>query len=91
MIRVAFIVGVDQSGRTMAIAAGGDTAPFAEFPAGMLERAGARLVPGAHPLRVTRLDAYDLYYYARAPHTMLGQQDRRLPASAAWRSASAAW
>lgn len=31
-------------------------------------------------LRIEQLDAYDLHYYARAPHTMSGGADRPLPA-----------
>lgn len=42
-------------------------------------RAGARLVPGARVARTIVLDEYDAYWYARAPHTMTGHVERRLP------------
>lgn len=41
--------------------------------------AAARLLP--YPVvRVERLEAHDLYYYTRDPHTMTGGSDRPLPA-----------
>ncbi|MGY6272527.1 PepSY domain-containing protein [Achromobacter denitrificans] len=47
-----------------------------------LRAAAARLLPGAPLLRVEVLDAYDLYYYARDAHAMLGHIEKPLPA---WR------
>ncbi|MCE7075079.1 hypothetical protein BRL57_06505, partial [Bordetella bronchiseptica] len=38
-----------------------------------------RLLPGAAPPRIEVLDGYDSYYYARAPHTMLGHVEKPLP------------
>lgn len=45
---------------------------------GALRLAAATLLP--LPLeRIEQLDHYDLYYYARAPHTMMGGGDKPLP------------
>lgn len=44
-----------------------------------LLRAAARLLP-AGVGQVTEIRDYDAYYYARAPHTMLGSAERPLPA-----------
>lgn len=41
--------------------------------------AAAKLLPDYKIVRVTRLDEYDNYYYARQPHNMNGHIERRLP------------
>lgn len=43
------------------------------------QAAAAHLVPGARIVERERLTAYDLYYYAREPHTMGGHRERPLP------------
>ena len=43
-----------------------------------LQRAVARLSP-AGIRQITEIHGYDAYYYARAPHTMLGSAERPLP------------
>lgn len=50
----------------------------AALDAAALRAAAARLV-AAPVARIERLDAYDLYYYARDAHTMTGGTDRPLP------------
>ncbi|MGE8689923.1 MAG: PepSY domain-containing protein [Achromobacter sp.] len=58
-----------------------DAAPYV-FDEAALRDAAARLLPGA-PLRgIEVLNAYDLYYYARDAHAMLGHIEKPLPA---WR------
>jgi len=57
------------------------TARPAALDAGALQAAAARLLPDA-VARIEVLDAYDLHYYAREPHTMTGGAARPLPA---WR------
>lgn len=51
----------------------------AELDRSVLERAAAVLVPGHAVTEVRWLTAYDAYWVARAPHTMLGHLERRLP------------
>lgn len=46
---------------------------------GQIVAAASRLL-GAPVVRTETLRAYDLYYYARQPHTMTGGRDRPLPA-----------
>lgn len=45
-----------------------------------LAAAAAKLMPKAPVARVETLTAYDTYYYSRDTHTMLGSNDRPLPA-----------
>ncbi len=62
------------------------------LPEARWRSAAAQLLPGAALLKATRLDAYDAYYAARAPHTMAGHVERPLPV---WRlqfgDAHASW
>lgn len=57
----------------------GASAAPAPLDAQALARAARALLP-APVVRVERLDAYDLHYYARAGHTMTGGVDKPLPA-----------
>jgi uncharacterized iron-regulated membrane protein len=52
---------------------------LAMLPFDQLQAAGARLIPTARVLQAEMLQAYDFYYYARAPHTMTGHLEKRLP------------
>lgn len=67
------------SGRSVAIAASGGGEMMDMFPRADLEAAAQDLLPGYRPVRLTWLDGYDNYYYARRPHTMTGHVERRLP------------
>lgn len=53
-------------------------ARLAPLDTAALQAAAARLVD-APVARIERLDAYDLYYYARDAHTMTGGADKPLP------------
>jgi uncharacterized iron-regulated membrane protein len=65
-------------GLTRILPAEPGAAPAAMLPYDLLERAGARLVDA--PLdKVSVMTAYDVFYFARAPHTMHGNVDKRLP------------
>lgn len=66
-------------GHTKIIPASKDEQPLAMFPFELLEATGARLVPGALVEHREILREYDFYYYARAPHTMSGHVEKRLP------------
>ncbi|MBY6243504.1 PepSY domain-containing protein [Methylosinus sp. Sm6] len=79
---------IDGEGHYIALGAGGatrilraapDAAPSAMLPFDELKRLGARLVPGATVTAATIMESYDFYYFARAPHTMHGNVDKRLP------------
>jgi len=50
-----------------------------DLPEPRWRAAAQRLLPQAHIVQATRLDAYDAYYYAREPHTMGGHRERPLP------------
>ena len=52
--------------------------PYA-FTQADLRQAAARLLPGAALRDVQVLNAYDLYYYARDEHAMLGHIEKPLP------------
>ncbi|WP_198972102.1 PepSY domain-containing protein [Xylophilus sp. ASV27] len=74
-------------GRTTVLAQGAEgrpllldsrTAQAHSLDAQALQEAAAGLLP-APVARIERLTAYDLYYYARAPHTMTGGGDKPLP------------
>lgn len=56
----------------------GLTGRAATLDAEALRAAATRLLPDA-ATRIEHLTDYDLYYYARAPHTMTGGNDRPLP------------
>jgi hypothetical protein len=73
-----YYVAHNESGLTQILAAEAGAEPSAMLPIERLERAGARLVKA--PVKAkTVMTAYDAYYFARAPHTMHGDADKRLP------------
>ncbi len=74
-----YYIGHDEAGRTLILPAQAGAAPLALFPMTLLEQAGARLVEHAEVKAKTVLTAYDFYYYGRAPHTMAGSTEKRLP------------
>lgn len=53
--------------------------PLQAVPAALWQDAATLLLPGARLVRQERLDRYDAWYYARAPHTMGGHRERPLP------------
>ena len=71
------LVGHDGAGRTRLMRA--DGVPFERLSFDELERAAARAMPDARVVARTVVERYDLWHYARAPHTMLGHVERRLP------------
>lgn len=73
------LLAFDGAGRTRLIAADGASDIRVQLPIDQLARDGARLLPGAKVIRQQLLTEYDSYYYSRAPHTMLGHIERRLP------------
>ena len=76
----AFVVGYDGHGRTRVLPADGSGEPMPRVPAPALEAHAAAAMPSARVVAIESLERYDLWYYARAPHTMLGHVERRLPA-----------
>lgn len=54
-------------------------APFVAHDLPALQAAGAALLPTARLSEARLQQDYDWHYYARAPHTMGGQQNRPLP------------
>lgn len=74
-----FYVLHDGAGRTRLIEAREGSAPLQRFQAADLIVAASRLMPGTPIVEASELTHYDVYYYARAPHTMSGHAERRLP------------
>ena len=79
-----WILAYDAHGRSRAIAGGmpnAGTAPHMQtlFDFEALASAAARAMPHAKMVRWEVLREYDLWHYDRAPHTMLGHVERRLP------------
>ena len=73
------LLAFDGAGGTRLISADGAAKIRVMLPIDQLARDGARLLPGAKVIRQQLLTDYDSYYYSRAPHTMLGHVERRLP------------
>ena len=76
---IGYYVGYNESGLTSIIPAKAGAAPSATFPVDLLKKAGARLLPNASIKDAIVLTSYDFYYYGRAPHTMAGTVEKRLP------------
>jgi len=74
-----YLIAFDGGNRTRIFPASNAERPFAMFPFERLDAAGARLLPGARVVRREVLGEYDFYYYPRAPHTMSGHAEKRLP------------
>lgn len=74
-----YYIAYEGNGQTRIVPASKDERPRAMFPFELLEASGARLVPGARIVHSEVLGKYDFYYYARAPHTMSGHVEKRLP------------
>ncbi|HPU53128.1 MAG TPA: PepSY domain-containing protein [Burkholderiaceae bacterium] len=69
----------DGAGRSRLLDPEGTSPPRAMLPIAELALNGARLMTGAIVVRHQVLTEYDSYYYGRAPHTMTGHVERRLP------------
>lgn len=67
------------NGATRIVAGDRDSAAVAMFDHGALFKAAARTMPAARVLRESVVTAYDNWYLERAPHTMLGHVEKRLP------------
>lgn len=74
-----YYIAYEGNGQTRIVPTSKDERPFAMFPFELLEASGTRLVPGARVVHSEVLSKYDYYYYARAPHTMSGHVEKRLP------------
>lgn len=73
-----YYVAYNPAGLTQILAAEPGAEPMAMLPFDLLERAGGRLIRAGVRSK-TVMTAYDFYYFARAPHTMHGDVDKRLP------------
>jgi uncharacterized iron-regulated membrane protein len=76
---VGYYIGHNEAGLTLILPATPGAEVSSMFPSELLQKAGARLVGGASVKEATVLTAYDFYYYGRAPHTMAGTVEKRLP------------
>lgn len=74
-----YYIAFEGSGHTKIVHASNGDSSFVMFPFELLEATGARLVAGARVKSREILGEYDFYYYARAPHTMSGHVEKRLP------------
>ncbi len=69
----------DASGRTRVVPGNGATPPLAMFDFDALTAAAAKSMPTATVNRAIVLREHDNWYIDRAPHTMLGHVEKRLP------------
>ncbi len=53
--------------------------PFARFDTVPLQAAAKQMFPSSQKVLAQTLTDYDFYYYPRAPHTMTGHIEKRLP------------
>lgn len=74
-----YIIGFGGGGKTKIIPTSKDERSLDMYSFDFLEALGSRLVPGAKVVYSEVLSKYDFYYYARAPHTMSGPVEKRLP------------
>jgi len=73
-----YVIGYDGAGRTRILDMAADRV-LSRFEPRTLQQAAQAISPG-QPLQVEQLQAYDFYYYAREPQSMLGHLQQRLPA-----------
>lgn len=74
-----YYIGFNSQGNSMIIEAKANSIPFSQFGKPELENAAKNLFPHANLVNCEIVDAYDFYYYSRAPHTMTGHLEKRLP------------
>ncbi|WP_025126362.1 PepSY domain-containing protein [Pseudomonas sp. PH1b] len=72
-----YIIGHDGGGRTRILSMAGQQV-LRQFNPDTLQQAAWAIRP-QRPMTVQLLQAYDFYYYAREPHSMLGHMQQRLP------------
>ncbi|QYM99615.1 PepSY domain-containing protein [Pseudomonas protegens] len=72
-----YVIGYDGAGRTRIFDMAGDRVQR-RFHPGTLQQAAWAIRPG-QPMLVEQLAAYDFYYYAREPQSMMGHLQQRLP------------
>lgn len=66
-------------GDALRLFVGTAAAPLAAVPAAHWRAAAQALIPAGRIVHEERLEGFDAYYYARAPHTMTGPRERPLP------------
>ncbi|MCU0868979.1 MAG: PepSY domain-containing protein [Burkholderiales bacterium] len=74
-----WIVATGAGCRTRVLRATRDAVVATGFDFAALTTLAARLLPTARVAETTTLVAHDFWWYERAPHTMLGHVERRLP------------
>lgn len=74
-----YYIGFDSAGQTKILLAEAGALPIAQFSRAQLESAAKRLMGSATLNSSSILTEYDAYYYQRAPHTMTGHAEKRLP------------
>ncbi|KKC24773.1 PepSY domain-containing protein [Sphingomonas sp. SRS2] len=75
-----YIVATDANNRVRVLPAGeGAPAVLTRIPAASINRAVQQLIPGAAVEKIELLTDYDSHFYARAQHTLRGDENRRLP------------
>ncbi|WP_404941022.1 PepSY domain-containing protein [Pseudomonas danubii] len=72
-----YVIGYDGAGRTRILAMD-DQQVLRQFNPDTLRQAAWAIRP-ERPMVVQQLAAYDFYYYAREPHSMMGHLQQRLP------------
>lgn len=72
-----YVIGYDGAGRTRILSMA-DGRVLLQFNPGTLQQAAWAIRP-ERPMIVQQLAAYDFYYYAREPHSMMGHLEQRLP------------
>lgn len=72
-------VGYAAGGATRLLEAAQGATPVVSLAPEAVIAAAARLLPGERVARASVLTGYDNWYLQRAPHTMLGHVERRLP------------
>ncbi len=74
-----YYLGFDNAWQTKILLAEAGALPFNQFSWQQLELAAKQLMGDATIINSTILTDYDAYYYQRAPHTMTGHTEKRLP------------
>lgn len=75
-----YIVATDARNQVRVLPADGtSTAVLRRIPEASIRRAAQKIIPGAKLAKIELLTGYDDQYYARAQHTLRGDENRRLP------------
>lgn len=81
-VRIAgehYVLGLDGSGRVSVFGGWSPEPQRVSLDGEKLRKAAETLLPESTVVRISELREYDVYYYARAPHTMSGSMERPLP------------